>query len=210
MLSKIGGDAFRNDALLCSDTLPEANLCSSFSSNWRAKLLASTSPSSLDSKTEIRSSSLSLLSSQFAHHVASKRGMGAILILMVDKDGAAMEEQNMENKAFEVRSRADQAKNVPRVLSVIYFEKYLSTDIFYNICFQSRNICKQILFQNGYFSLLYVDLKTVKLATENRYSKKKMVRVTLPGYDTDSPSKTQKNICYPFSVEQRHRTQDTT
>ena len=101
-------------------------------------------------------------------------------------------------------------KNVPRVLSVICFGKYLSTDIFYFLCFQSRNICQQI-FQNGYFSLLYVIClqrlqKTEKLATENRYSKKKRWCVShCPGMTQTVHPKLEKN--YTFSVFCRTKTQ---
>jgi len=76
-----------------------------------------------------------------------------------------------------IDERADQAQKVPRVISVFGFGKYPSTDIFYDIGFESRNIGRWI-FQNEYFSPLYVIglqrlQKTEKLATEDGYSIKK-------------------------------------
>jgi hypothetical protein len=69
---------------------------------------------------------------------------------------------------------------VPRRHLKIYvfcFGKKSSTDILYDIRFESQNIWQRI-FQNEYFSGIYVIClqrlqKTDKIATENEYSKKK-------------------------------------
>jgi hypothetical protein len=127
-------------------------------------------------------------------------------------DGCDSGDGGMECGRREVprSGRPDPAKNVPRVLSVIRFGKYLFTDIFYDLCFRSRNICKQI-FQNGYFSLLYVIClqrlqKTDKLATENRYCSKKRWSVShRPGTTQTVHPKLEKKYTFSvFYVEQRH------
>ena len=128
----------------------------------------------------------------------------------MEEDNTVIDDDGLSWRVFTSRDEANLANNVTRVISVICFGKYLLTDIFYDLCFQSRNICRQI-FQNGYFSLLYVIClqrlqKTEKLVTENRYSKKKRWSVSHRGrYDTDGLSETQKKN--PFSVFCRTKTQ---
>ena len=96
-------------------------------------------------------------------------------------------------------------KKAPRVIYVFRFGKYPSTEIFYDLRFDSRNIRRRI-FQNEYFSMINVIClqrlqKTEKLATENGYSKKKTHR---PGTTRVHP-KLEKNDYQKYtSVEQRH------
>jgi hypothetical protein len=76
--------------------------------------------------------------------------MGGIVILVVcDDDGRDGDGGRQYGRRCRRRPQKFQ------VLYVFRFGKYPSTDIFYDIRFDSRNIRRQI-FQNEYFSTIYV------------------------------------------------------